>query len=68
MTKSSAPQDSNVRVTTLDGKPLDALGRALRSHYDDLLRQPLPARFEMLLAQLDAEEKAARKRAERNLD
>ncbi len=68
MTKSSAPKDSNARETTLDGKPLDALGRALRSHYDDLLRQPLPARFEALLAELDAEEKAARRRTERDRD
>ena len=39
-----------------DATPLDAIGRALRAHYDDLLREPLPPSFEALLSRLEAQD------------
>ncbi len=35
---------------------LGAIGRALQTHYGDLLREPLPPQFEALLARLDQAE------------
>ncbi len=35
---------------------LGAIGRALQTHYGDLLREPLPPRFEALLARLEQAE------------
>ena len=43
----------------LDAKVLDAIGRALKAHYDDLVHAPLPDRFLDLLADLDWEERTA---------
>ena len=64
MTKSSASKNHSSVQATLDAKPLEALGRALRAHYDDLLQEPLPARFDELLSRLDAEDGAARNKEE----
>ena len=44
----------------LDNKVLDAIGRALKAHYDDLVKAPLPDRFLDLLADLEIEEPGAR--------
>ena len=41
----------------LDTKALDAIGQALKAHYDDLVYAPLPDKFTELLARLEAEEK-----------
>ena len=43
----------------LDTKALDAIGQALKAHYDDLVYAPLPDKFTELLARLEAEEKNA---------
>ncbi len=43
----------------MDAKVLDAIGRALKAHYDDLVHAPLPDRFLDLLADLDWEERTA---------
>jgi len=40
----------------LDTKALDAIGQALKAHYDDLVYAPLPDKFTELLARLEAEE------------
>ena len=40
----------------LDPKIQDALGRALKAHYDDLINAPIPDRFLVLLAELEAKE------------
>jgi hypothetical protein len=40
----------------LDPKIQDALGRALKTHYDDLMSTPVPDRFLVLLAELEAKE------------
>jgi hypothetical protein len=58
MSKFNASQNQSPVEAPLDSKPLEAIGRALRAHYDDLLREPLPARFEELLSRLEAEEAA----------
>lgn len=38
----------------LDAKAMEAIGRALKAHYDDLVKAPLPARFHEFVASLDA--------------
>ncbi len=40
----------------LDPKVLEAIGRALKAHYDDLLHAPLPENFLELLDRLEAAE------------
>ncbi len=57
--KSSLPvKDSAQRVL---GKPRHAIGfaigQALQAHYDDLVAAPMPDRFLVLLAELEAREK-----------
>ena len=37
----------------LDPKVLDILGRALKAHFDDLIREPLPEKIFDLLSHLD---------------
>ncbi len=48
--------DHSVEMPDLDARTKGLLGRALRSHYDDLVRAPIPDRFLVLLAQLEAKE------------
>lgn len=55
MANSNASKDRVSTEVGFDLKPFEAIGRALRAHYDDLLREPLPERFEELLSQLDAQ-------------
>ena len=40
----------------LDPRIQDAIGRSLRAHYDDLLKAPVPDKFLVLLAELEARE------------
>ncbi len=40
----------------LDPKVLEAIGRALKAHYDDFVQAPLPEKFLELLARLEAAE------------
>ena len=40
----------------LDPRIQSAIGRALQAHYDDLIREPIPDRFLVLLAELEAKE------------
>lgn len=42
----------------LDPGIQDALGRALKAHYDDLVNAPIPDRFLVLLAELEAKERS----------
>ncbi len=41
----------------LDRRVQDAIGRSLKAHYDDLVNAPIPDRFLVLLAQLEAKER-----------
>jgi hypothetical protein len=43
----------------LDAKAIDAIGRALRAHYNDLVTAPLPDRFNELIARLGVEDRTA---------
>lgn len=46
--------------TVLDPKVQESIGRSLRAHYDDLVNAPIPDRFLVLLAQLEATEQRLR--------
>ncbi|QCI67780.1 NepR family anti-sigma factor [Phreatobacter stygius] len=48
----------------LDQRVQDAIGRSLKAHYDDLVRAPIPDRFLVLLAQLEAKELKAQSNGE----
>lgn len=45
------------RHVELDPKVQVALGEALQAHYDDLVKSPIPDRFLVLLAELEAKER-----------
>lgn len=59
MMKSKAVQNGAHDDAALDTKALDAIGQALKAHYDDLVYAPLPDKFTELLERLEAEEKRA---------
>lgn len=42
--------------TVLDPRVQESIGRSLKAHYDDLVTAPIPDRFLVLLAQLEATE------------
>jgi hypothetical protein len=44
---------------TLDPKVQESIGRSLRAHYDDIVNSPVPDKFLVLLAQLEATEHRA---------
>lgn len=43
----------------LDPKVQESIGRSLKAHYDDLVNAPIPDKFLVLLAQLEAREQRA---------
>jgi hypothetical protein len=49
-----APADAG-----LDPKAMEAIGQALKVHYDDLVKAPLPDRLHELIASLDAADETA---------
>lgn len=40
----------------LDAKVQESIGRSLKAHYDDIVNAPVPDKFLVLLAQLEATE------------
>lgn len=42
----------------LDPRIQEAIGKSLRAHYDDLTNAPVPDRFLVLLAELEAKERS----------
>ncbi len=40
----------------MDPKVQESIGRSLKAHYDDLINAPVPDKFLVLLAQLEAKE------------
>jgi Anti-sigma factor NepR len=57
MEKPIPVDETNSDPAGLDQRVLDAIGRALESHYDALVEAPLPKKFFDLLDQLDKEER-----------
>ncbi|WP_236841733.1 NepR family anti-sigma factor [Bosea sp. PAMC 26642] len=43
----------------LDPRVQESIGRSLKAHYDDLINAPIPDKFLVLLAQLEAKEHSA---------
>ncbi len=43
----------------LDPRVQESIGRSLKAHYDDLINAPIPDKFLVLLAQLEAQERRA---------
>jgi len=64
MKKLNAVESDAQGEAALDSKALEAIGRALRAHYDDLVQAPLPEKFAELLDRLEKKERRgdARKR------
>ena len=60
MKKSSVSPNPAQADAALDPKALEAIGRALKAHYDDLVEAPLPDKFAELLARLEVEEELAK--------
>jgi hypothetical protein len=44
----------------LDSRSQEAIGRALKAHYDDLVQAPVPDKFMELLDRLEAKEQSAK--------
>jgi hypothetical protein len=62
MTKSKFVESDAQIDAALDPKALEAIGRALRAHYDDLLHAPLPEKFVELLSRLEVSERLSERR------
>lgn len=43
-------------TVSLNPKVQESIGRSLKAHYDDLISAPIPDKFLVLLAQLEAKE------------
>jgi Anti-sigma factor NepR len=59
MRQSNSVKNSPADDPPLDAKVLDALGRALTAHYEDVVRAPLPNRLLDLLDDLEKKERKA---------
>jgi hypothetical protein len=57
MVKLNGAHNPEPGEAALDPKALEAIGRALKAHYDDLVNAPLPDKFIELLARLEAKER-----------
>jgi hypothetical protein len=66
MTKSNAVQNGDANEAALDPKALEAIGRALKAHYDDLVEAPLPDKFVELLARLEERERLSQTSGKRD--
>ncbi len=53
--RSNSEENSPRNDAAFDPKVLDAIGGALKAHYDDLIHAPLPSKLLDLLARLEAE-------------
>lgn len=49
--------EAEVFEPVLDQRIQDMIGRSLKAHYDDLIHAPIPDKFLVLLAQLEAKER-----------
>jgi hypothetical protein len=55
--KREAVEPQEERDVVLDPRIQDAIGKSLKAHYDDLIKAPVPDRFLVLLAELEAKER-----------
>ena len=46
------------RSIPLDPRVVETIGKALKAHYDDILKQPIPDSMLVLLAELEAKERS----------
>ncbi|WP_245973694.1 NepR family anti-sigma factor [Bosea caraganae] len=53
------PDRGDEQEPVLDPKVQESIGRSLKAHYDDLVSAPIPDKFLVLLAQLEAQEQRA---------
>lgn len=51
-------KDEDGPPVALDPRIQEAIGRSLKAHYDDLVKEPVPDRLLVLLAQLEAKERS----------
>lgn len=63
MTKQLNAMDSDASApkVELDPRVQDIIGRSLKAHFDDIIAAPMPDRFLMLLAELEAKEQKLEK-------
>ncbi|MDP2803400.1 MAG: NepR family anti-sigma factor [Phreatobacter sp.] len=50
-------EDKDAADIVLDPRIQEAIGKSLKAHYDDLIQAPVPDRFLVLLAELEAKER-----------
>jgi hypothetical protein len=57
----SEPDDGadSASEVVLDPRVQESIGRSLKAHYDDIVNAPVPDKFLVLLAQLEATERRA---------
>lgn len=55
----AAPKDEADVDVVLDPRVQESIGRSLKAHYDDLISAPIPDKFLVLLAELEASERRA---------
>ncbi|MGX5735452.1 NepR family anti-sigma factor [Bosea thiooxidans] len=58
MSETGEGYDDNFDLV-LDPKVQESIGRSLKAHYDDIVNAPVPDKFLVLLAQLEATEQRA---------
>jgi hypothetical protein len=51
------PTGTSIAVHGLDARSLEKIGGALKAHYEDLVRTPVPDKFLELLDRLQAKER-----------
>ena len=66
MKKLNVVESESEGEAALDAKALEAIGRALKAHYDDLVQTPLPEKFVDLLVRLEKQEQRGSSRKRRN--
>ncbi|KQU54916.1 hypothetical protein ASG72_04740 [Bosea sp. Leaf344] len=66
MSKSNVPmarsggEGGDEAELVLDPRIQESIGRSLKAHYDDIVNTPVPDKFLVLLAQLEAQEMRAK--------
>jgi hypothetical protein len=56
-TRDDDERDEDGEPVVLDPRIQEAIGRSLKTHYDELVKEPIPDRLLVLLAQLEAKER-----------